>query len=164
MGAKPKYDKVALYAEWKTGVYRSRLAMAEAKGIAPATMNKIIKTMSKKLSPVQKVDKLGVELAAKEIAERLVVAQERQGLLGKKMQERALAKVDGIEVRDAGQLSNLATAGVSIERKALGLKDGEDRDNKIVIQMVGGGINIGGAMVGREDGIIEGEVVKGTDA
>lgn len=166
MAPKAKYDKVALYAEWKTGVYKSRQAMALAKDIPITTLTKIIKLMSKKLSPVEKVDKLGVELAAREIAERLVVAQERQGVLGRRMQERALSEVDTVEVRDAGQLSSLATAGVTIERKALGLHDDEVKDNKIVIQMAVG-INLGGVAIGGTNSdmpIIEGEVVKGTDA
>lgn len=141
-----RWNHVEVYALWKTGKWVSIREMAIRNGMNIKQAYNIIHGMEKKLMPQEPVDKRAVEIAAQTIAGKLVEAQERQADLGKKMQVRALANVDKVEVVDAGQLSSLAKTGVDIERKALGLKD-EEKSEKIVINMAVG-IKLGGEVVG----------------
>jgi hypothetical protein len=141
-----KWNNMELYTKWKSGCFKTIKEMSTTLHIPYSTLVLAIRETKGKLIDNSKIQQIAMEKASNEMANRIVEAQTRQADLGKAMTKRALETVDTIDVKDASQLSSLASAGVTIERKALGLKDDKD-DSKVTIQLAVG-IKLGNEQLG----------------
>lgn len=132
-----KYNDNELYIEWKNGKYKSIAEMSRDKKIPYISLSKLIGRVESKLYNTKTAEAIALQKASTEIANRIVEAECRQANLGKRMQEKALANIDNVNIESASDITSLAAAGSTIERKALRIED-DKKDSKIVVQLAVG--------------------------